>query len=123
MSLRDVLKEMLSSVEGALGVAVVRLDGEVVDAHTLDGSLRIEKVAPDLGILAKVSAYAARKLSAGPVDYSVVSAEKYVLLLSAVEVDYALVIALRQGGNLGKARLQVKKNLDRVAAQLRSLVS
>ncbi|MDR5676829.1 MAG: hypothetical protein QN128_10540, partial [Armatimonadota bacterium] len=105
-----------------LGVAVVRLDGEVVDSHTLDGGLRIEKVAPDLGILAKVSAYAARKLSAGPVDYSVVSAEKYVLLLSAVEVDYALVIALRQGGNLGKARLQMKKNLERVAAQLRSLV-
>ncbi len=123
MTVRDVLKEILSGVEGALGAAVVRLDGEVVDAHTVDGGLRIERVAPDLGVLAKVASYAARKLNAGSVEYSVVAAEKYILVLSAVEVDYALVIALRQGGNLGKARLQMKKHQERVTAQVRPLVS
>jgi predicted regulator of Ras-like GTPase activity (Roadblock/LC7/MglB family) len=120
--LREVLREITNGVEGALCAAVVRLDGAPVELHSVDGALRVEKVAADLGVLTKVSAYAARKMNAGPLEYCVLSAEKFVLVLSSVEVDYALVIGLRQGGNVGKARLQMKKNLERVASHLRQFV-
>jgi predicted regulator of Ras-like GTPase activity (Roadblock/LC7/MglB family) len=122
MAMRDVLREITTGVEGVLCAAVVRLDGAPVDLYMVDGALKLDKVASDLGVLTKVSAYTARKMNAGPLEYCVLSAEKFVLVLSSVEVDYALVIGLRQGGNLGKARLQMKKNMQKVAAHLRQLV-
>jgi predicted regulator of Ras-like GTPase activity (Roadblock/LC7/MglB family) len=112
----------VANVEGAACAAVFRLDGEVVDTYTVDSAFPLGRAGPDVGVLTKVSSYLARKINAGSLEYCVVSAEKFILVLSAVEIDYALVIGLRQGGNLGKARLQMKKNLERVAAHLRSLV-
>ena len=79
-------------------------------------------MGPDIGVLAKLSSYLVRKVNAGSLEYCVLSAERFILVLSPVEIDYALVIGLRQGGNLGKARLQMKKNLERVAAHLRQHV-
>ncbi|MDR5684097.1 MAG: hypothetical protein QN163_08740 [Armatimonadota bacterium] len=122
MALKEVLQEIVTGVEGALCAAVVRLDGAPLETHVVDGALKLDKVAADLGVLTKVAAYAARKMNGGPLEYCVLAAEKFVVVLSSVEVDYALVIGLRQGGNLGRARLQMKKHLDRVASHLRQFV-
>ncbi len=122
MALKETLREMVANVEGVACAVVFRLDGEVVDIYTVDGAFPVSRAGPDLGVLTKVSAYLVRKVNGGPLEYCVVSGEKVVLMVCAVEIDYALVIALRQGGNLGKARLQMKKYLDRVATQLRSSV-
>ncbi|MCS7172193.1 MAG: hypothetical protein N0A24_02080 [Armatimonadetes bacterium] len=122
MALREILREMVTNVEGGACAAVIRLDGEVVDLHSVDGTLSVGRAGPDLGVLTKLSAYLVRKVNGGPLEYCVISGEKAVLVVSAVEIDYALVIVLRQGGNLGKARLLMKKYLDRVASHLRSSV-
>lgn len=112
----------MANVEGVAYAAVLRLDGEVVDTYTVDSAFPLGRSGPDIGVLAKVSSYLARKINAGSLEYCVLSAERFILVLSPVEIDYALVIGLRQGGNLGKARLQMKKNMERVAAHLRQHV-
>ncbi len=120
--LKEILQEIVANVEGAACAAVFRLDGEVVDTYTVDSALPLGRLGPDIGVLAKLSNYLVWKVNAGSLEYCVLLAERFILVLSPVEIDYALVIGLRQGGNLGKARLQMKKNLERVAAHLRQHV-
>jgi len=107
MSLRAILQEL--TPDDAQAAAVGSMDGTVVQAVVKDLEADLGRVGQDLAVLLKVGAYCARKLDGGDVDSVSLSTDRLSLLVVMLTPEHFLVIVLRAGGNVARARLAIKK--------------
>lgn len=115
MSFTDILSEATRSVEGAVAVGLVGLDGlgvETVtsDSHDFDKEMAEVELAGLLGNINRT----AKNLAAGKVKDIFLEADQQSYLLSPVDADYFLLVALEPGANLGRARYEVKKVVQKL---------
>ena len=107
MSLRTILQEL--PPDDAQAAAVGSMDGTMVQAVVRDLESDLGRMGPDLATLLKVGAFCARKLEGGEVDSVSLSTDRLPLLVVALTPEHFLVIVLRAGGNVARARLAIKK--------------
>ncbi|KRT77631.1 MAG: hypothetical protein XU14_C0008G0019 [Armatimonadetes bacterium CSP1-3] len=107
MSLRTILQEL--TPDDAQAAAVGSMDGTMVQAVVKDLESDLGRMGPDLATLLKVGAFCARKLEGGEVDSVSLSTDRLSLLVVALTPEHFLVIVLRAGGNVARARLAIKK--------------
>ena len=115
MSFSDILAEATRSVEGAVAVGLVGVDGMGVetvtsDSHEFDKEMAEVELAGLLGNISRT----AKTLSAGKIKDIFVEADNQSYLLSPVDSDYFLLVALEPGANLGRARYEVKKVVSKL---------
>jgi len=126
MSFESILKEILSECGGGLGIALMGMDGIPI----LQLSPQLEQGASnplgdDIGtagvefvrILSEVQK-ASDALNAGAMEETVVSLTRFQLVFRQVEDDIILVLALTPGGNTGKARYLIRRNLVALREEL-----
>jgi len=107
MSLRAILQEL--TPDDAQAAAVGAMDGTMLQAVVKDLESDLGRLGPDLSTLLKVGAFCARKLEGGDVDSVSLSTDRLSLLVVALTPEHFLVIVLRAGGNVARARLAIKK--------------
>ncbi len=107
MSLRAILQEL--TPDDAQAAAVGAMDGTVVQAVVKDLEADLGRMGQDLAVMLKVAAYCARKLDGGEVDSVSLSTDRISLLVVTLTPEHFLVIVLRAGGNVARARLAIKK--------------
>jgi len=107
MTLRTLLQEL--TIDDAQAAAVGSMDGRVVHAIIKDLEADLGRLGPDLAALLKVGAYCARKLEGGEVEFVTLATDRLALLVVALTSDHFLVVVLRAGGNVARARLAIKK--------------
>mgnify|MGYP001606003573 CR=1 len=107
MSLRAILQEL--TPDDAQAAAVGSMDGTMVQAVVKDLESDLGRMGPDLATLLKVGAFCARKLEGGEVDSISLSTDRLSLLVVTLTAEHFLVIVLRAGGNVARARLAIKK--------------
>ncbi len=115
MSFSDILAEATRNVEGAVAVGLVGIDGMGVetitaDSHDFDYEMAEVELAGLLGSISRT----AKTLAAGKIKDIIVEADKQSYLLSLVDADYFLLVALEPGANLGRARYEVKKVVNKL---------
>lgn len=107
MSLRTILQEL--TPDDAQAAAVGAMDGTMVQSVVKDLEPDLTRLGPDLATLMKIGAFCARKLEGGEIDYVSLSTERLSLLVVALTAEHFLVVVLRSGGNVARARLAIKK--------------
>ncbi len=119
MTFQEILTDAANSVEGAMAVGLIGVDGigvetVVSDGHVLDTEATEVELA---GLVGSVSR-AATALRAGSVHDLFVEAENQSYLITFLDSDYFLAVMLGPKANLGRARFEVKRVSQRLRENL-----
>jgi len=124
MSFQSILRGIVDSCGGAIGVALMGSDGIPIGqalsrteaARALEeefGAAGVE-FGRILGEIGKVS----DALGGGALREAVVSLARFTLVFHLVDDDNFLVLALTPDGNLGKARYLMRRHLPAIREEL-----
>ncbi|HTB21679.1 MAG TPA: roadblock/LC7 domain-containing protein [bacterium] len=118
MDFKAALKDMVDSVDGSIGAGLVGLDGLVIDQVSMSGDFDITVVGAEYATIVKNSSKAARNFGLGKTDEIMVSTEKATMIMTTVGEEYFIALALGLDGNLGRGRLELKKQAAKFAQAL-----
>ena len=124
MSFEPTLQKMIDGCSGAIGVALMGTDGIAVaesraqnpDLSVLDGEVSAAGI--EFGRILDDVRKAADALNGGRLEEVVVGLARFTLLFRSVDDELFLVVALAEGGNLGKARFLMRRHLLELREQL-----
>ena len=114
--LKGILQELVG--DDTRAAAVVAMDGAVVEAVAKRGAIDLGKVSNDLAALVKVGAYCTRKLDGGDLDYVTVTTDSLAVLVVSMGTAHYLATVLDAGGNVARARLQIRRRKAEIVEQL-----
>lgn len=114
--LRGILQDLVG--EDTRAVALVGIDGQVLEAVVKGGAQDLHTVAADLAALLKVGAYCVRKLDGGDLDHVTMTTDNLALLAVAMGPAHFLAAVLDAGGNLARARVQIRRRKAEIAEEL-----
>ena len=124
MSFEPTLEKMIDGCSGAIGVALMGSDGIAVaefqarnpDLSVLDGEVSAAGI--EFGRILDEVRKASDALNGGRLEEVVVGLARFTLLFRSVDDELFLVVALAEGGNLGKARFLMRRYLLELREQL-----
>jgi len=124
MSFESTLQKMIEGCSGAIGIALMGSDGIAVaalqapdpDLSVLDGEVGAAGI--EFGRILDEVRKASDALSGGRLEEVVVGLARFTLVFRAVDDELFLVVALAEGGNLGKARFLMRRYLLELREQL-----
>ncbi len=117
-NVREMLRGLVGGIEGVVGAAVVGMDGATIEALKVDQSFALEDIAHEGAVATKVLDYMSQKVDGGPVDHIMLVAERYIILLATAGLSYYVGIVMSPRGNVGKARLQLRRLMPDIASVL-----
>ena len=105
------LKELLNSVDGAKATAVAGFDGIAVASSQTDPNFSIDGVASSIAqaLSSGMRAMEDCPNKPGPVSEMMLTTDKARLVIYPLNENYWACVVLATTGNLGKARLEMKK--------------
>lgn len=120
MSFREDLEGICGRVEGAFAASVMGFDGipiETVEPRAPEG-LEIQTLLIEYsGMLGQVR-QAAEALQMGKASEVSVRTERMIAVARLLTPDYFLVVALDPGGNVGRARYELRVAGSKMVEQL-----
>lgn len=105
----DRLSSVSSKIDGARALSLVAPDGIPVESFSADGDLDIDALAAELIAHVRGIAQDNRDLEVGSVEQLAVSTDKMVLMVSALEAGYYLLLVLDHAGSFGRARFELRR--------------
>ncbi|OFX13184.1 MAG: hypothetical protein A2V59_01850 [Armatimonadetes bacterium RBG_19FT_COMBO_69_19] len=117
-NVKELLRSLVGGIEGVVGAAVVGMDGAAIEAMRVDQNFSIEEIAQEGAVASKVMEYMCQKVDGGPIDHIMLVAERYIILLAMAGQDYYVGIVINPRGNVGKARLQLRRFMPEIASVL-----
>ena len=115
MSLAEHLQRTVQEMEDCRGVAIVGMDGIVVEEQKRDSQLDLQTLGAEFSGLLKTAGKLAESVEFGDVMELMTSTERFVAILRQITVEYFLILVIRADGNVGKARFLLR----RAGAQLK----
>jgi predicted regulator of Ras-like GTPase activity (Roadblock/LC7/MglB family) len=117
-NVKELLRSLVGGIEGVVGAAVVGMDGAAIETMRVDQNFSVEEIAQEGAVASKVMDYLCQKLDGGPIDHIMLVAERYIILLAMAGQDYYVGIVINPRGNVGKARLQLRRFMPEIASVL-----
>jgi predicted regulator of Ras-like GTPase activity (Roadblock/LC7/MglB family) len=111
MGFTETLSSLADRIDGCAAVVILGIDGIPIERHVrdLDGSLDIESVATEFTSLVRRSMRTASDTELGEMREMVFATDSMSFLLRPITSEYFLLLALNQGGNVGRARFELRK--------------
>ena len=122
-NVKDLLRSLVGGIEGLVGAVVVGMDGATIEALKVDPNFSVEEISEEGAVASKVLDYMCQKLDGGPIDLIMLVAERYIVLLAMAGQDYYVGIVINPRGNVGKARLQLRRFMPEIASVLNAGVA
>ena len=111
MSFSDTLGGLAKRIEGAAAAIILGIDGIPIERYTtsLEPGLDIEMIATELTTLLRRGMHTATDTALGDLREMVIVTERLTILLRPITPDYFLMLAVLPGGNVGRARYELRK--------------
>ncbi|MBI3812737.1 MAG: roadblock/LC7 domain-containing protein [Nitrospirae bacterium] len=109
MSLAESLRRVVQELDEAGGVAIVGMDGIVVEEQKRDPRIDLQTLGAEFSGLFRSAGKLAESVEFGEVSELMTSAERSVVILRRVTAEYFLVLVIHPDGNLGKARFLLRR--------------
>jgi len=119
MGFREHLQDVCSGVEGAVACSLMGVDGIEVDTHVAgDSDVDVKSLLVEYSSLFRNAREAAGLHEAGGIAELSVHTDKLLTVARLVSEEYFMAVALRPGGNLGKARYLLRITAPKVKTEL-----
>lgn len=111
MSFSETLGDLSKRIEGAVAAIILGIDGIPIERHisSLEPWLDIEMIATELTTLLRRGMHTASDTALGDLREMVIGTERLTILLRPITQDYFLMLAVLPGGNVGRARYELRK--------------
>jgi predicted regulator of Ras-like GTPase activity (Roadblock/LC7/MglB family) len=111
LSFSDTLGGLAKRIEGAVAAIILGIDGIPIERYTttLEPGLDIEMIATELTTLLRRGMHTATDTALGDLREMVIGTERLTILLRPITSDYFLMLAVLPGGNVGRARYELRK--------------
>lgn len=113
MDFKAALQEMVSNVDGSIGAGLVGLDGLVIDQVSVKADFDITVAGAEYATIIKNALKASQNFGLGRTSEIMISTEKASMIMMMVGQDYFATLALGLDGNLGRGRLELKKQIPK----------
>jgi predicted regulator of Ras-like GTPase activity (Roadblock/LC7/MglB family) len=118
MTLSENLQGMLKELEEAGGIAIVGMDGIIVEEKKRDPQMDLQMLGAEFSGLFKSAGKLSESVEFGEVSELMTSADRSIVILRRVTVEYFLILVMRPDGNLGKARFLLRRALPLLKTEL-----
>lgn len=123
MSFREHLEQVCRDVDGAIACSLMGVDGIEVDTHLAAGAgagaeVDLKSLLVEYSAVFRSAREAAEAHEAGGVAEVAISTDKVTAVARQVSPEYFMVVALRPGGNLGKARFLLRVTAPKLGSEL-----
>jgi predicted regulator of Ras-like GTPase activity (Roadblock/LC7/MglB family) len=111
LSFSETLGELSKRIEGAVAAIILGIDGIPIERYisSLEPGLDIEMIATELTTLLRRGMHTATDAALGELREMVIGTERLTILLRPITHDYFLMLAVIPGGNVGRARYELRK--------------
>ena len=110
MGFSETLTGLANRIEGCAAVVILGIDGIPIERHVhIDSELDIETVATEFTTLVRRSMRTASDSELGEMREMVFATDTMSFLLRPITSEYFLLLALTAGGNVGRARFELRK--------------
>lgn len=109
MSFGESLQHLLSRVHTAMGVAIVGMDGIVVDERKTDSGLDLQALGAEYSTLLRSVDRTAANLEMNALHEFSVVYENRVLVIRRINDEYFLLLVLPSEREFGKGRFQLRR--------------
>ncbi len=113
MTFSELLKGIVSRVEGSLGASIMGLDGiaieQVQNPQEADSADKLTLVATSHATLLRNSMRMSSDVGVGSLNELTLISTEMILVIKLINREYFVVVAIRPEGNLGRARYELRK--------------
>ena len=118
MDYKVILQGLLEKVSGAVAASFCGTDGIGVETIFNDQQIDPLMAEVELATAYKVVTEVARHLEAGDIQELVFETQIYLVVLERLSSDYFLSLILKPTGNMGRARLELKRAVSELSHEL-----
>ena len=111
MGFTDTLAKITERIEGCAAVVILGIDGIPIERQVgeTDPSLDIDLIATEFTTLVRRSMRTASDTGLGDLREMVIVTDLMTFVLRPITSEYFLFLALNPGGNVGRARFELRK--------------
>ncbi|MFN2493237.1 MAG: roadblock/LC7 domain-containing protein [Pyrinomonadaceae bacterium] len=108
---KEALEAVIERTEGSLGALIMGIDGIAVERCLKDAGqeANLDVAAAEFTSLVRNAQRAGKDTGLGHLRELVISLESAVVLIRLLGREYFIVLAISPGGNLGRARFELRK--------------
>ena len=119
MSFRDTLTNITNRIEDCAAIVILGIDGLPIErlVKDIDPSIDIDTTAIEFTTLIRRGVRTALDAQLGDLSEIVLTTDKMTFLLRPITTEYFLLMALNPGGNVGRARFELRKAQLLMAAE------
>ncbi len=118
MSFVESLRKITNNLEDALGVALVGMDGIVVEEHRRDTLLDLSALAAEFSAVLRQIEEVSEGLHFGQAHELCVLGDKGLILIKKITPEYFLLLVIHSEGNFGKGRYLLRREVARLEKEL-----
>ncbi len=111
---KKFLKDLVVSVDGAVGAVIMGMDGIPVDEYCERPDSDLQLVGIESATLLKEMNRASDSMECGLLREAVMVNEQQTLVVRKINEDYFVVLILNGNGNLGKGRFKLRMFVPKV---------
>lgn len=105
----ETLKDISNKLGDVECILVMGTDGLPIEKLVQNSDLNIELLLAEFTTILRNTTQTALEVDAGGLDEIVLMTDRMILLLKTITSEYVILLILRQGANLGRARFELKK--------------
>lgn len=118
MSFSEILKDVVTKVDGSTGIFIIASDGIPVEGYIKENTVDESALSAELSAVLKTLHFAVENLQFGNVKEFVISTEKYHIVVRKITSEYYLVLLMNIQGNIGKGRFLLKITAPKIEKEI-----
>ena len=111
MSFSDTLARIVDRVEGGSAAVILGVDGIPIERYVadFDPGLDIDAIGTEFTTLIRRSMHTASDTGLGDLQEMLLATNRMLFLVRPITPEYFILLALSPGGNIGRARFELRK--------------
>ena len=118
MSFVENLRRVTNNLEDCLGIALIGMDGIVVEEHRRDNLLDLSALAAEFSAILRQLEEVSEGLQFGQSHELCVLADKGLILIKKINAEYFLLLVIHSDGNFGKGRYLLRREVAQLEKEL-----
>ncbi len=115
MSFKAILRDIVEDVEGGVGALIMGYDGIAIDDYIKEeGPFDVQLMAVEFASVLKEIKRTVEVLKSGDMEEVTIISEHAHIIVRAVNDDFFVALALTGGGNYGKGRYLLKRDVFKI---------
>ncbi len=103
------LKEIANRMDDVECILLMGTDGLAIEKVVKSESVNTELLIAEFTTILRNTAQTAAEVNAGDLEEFILLTDRLIVMLKAITQEYFLVLILSGGGNIGRARFELKK--------------